>query len=397
MLVERSGEVVTKDELLGKVWNGSFVEEGNLPVQVGKLRRLLGENPTDRYIETVAGIGYRFNLTVDGSSNGDGLTPKDGNGGGFEAHRLYLKGKFLKRKGTKTSLLQAINYLQQSISQDPVAVEAYAEIIHCYCFLYFYDYMSFEETVSNIETYVAIADELGEGNDAVQSVLGVVSFDINWNFTKAVEYFGRALELNPSNLIAHRYLARLRIYSCNFNEALAHIKQVRRIDPMSVSNSITLGRLFYLMGLFDNSINHLNETLELDPENYIARAILGAIYIELADYRRAMEYLEQSSNSHENPDTLSRIGTVFALTGERDAAFDMIERINGLPESNSMNSLKIARIHAALGNIQLAVEKLRDAVRNREMEVLALKVEPSWKSLRDEPDFLSIIKALGIP
>ncbi len=60
MLVERSGEIVTKDEMLGKVWNGSFVEESNLPVHIAKLRRLLGEMGAERLIETVQGTGYRF-------------------------------------------------------------------------------------------------------------------------------------------------------------------------------------------------------------------------------------------------------------------------------------------------------------------------------------------------
>lgn len=46
--------------MLGKVWNGSFVEEGNLSVQIKKLRTELVETWTERYIETVHGYGYRF-------------------------------------------------------------------------------------------------------------------------------------------------------------------------------------------------------------------------------------------------------------------------------------------------------------------------------------------------
>ena len=60
MLVEKGGEIVTKDEILGSVWNGSFVEEGNLAVQISKLRKTLCESPNKHYIETVQGNGYRF-------------------------------------------------------------------------------------------------------------------------------------------------------------------------------------------------------------------------------------------------------------------------------------------------------------------------------------------------
>src|SRR6476659_5717596 len=60
-LVRQRGHLVTKDELLKRLWPGSFVEEGSLNVHVSALRKALGEDarrPT--YIETVARSGYRF-------------------------------------------------------------------------------------------------------------------------------------------------------------------------------------------------------------------------------------------------------------------------------------------------------------------------------------------------
>lgn len=60
-LVERRGKVVTKDDILGVVWNGSFVEEGNLPVHISRIRKLLGR---ERFVETVYGIGYRFTAST---------------------------------------------------------------------------------------------------------------------------------------------------------------------------------------------------------------------------------------------------------------------------------------------------------------------------------------------
>lgn len=60
MLVQREGEVVSKDELLTGVWPGQYVEENNVAVHVSGLRRLLGRDA----IDTVAGRGYRFALPV---------------------------------------------------------------------------------------------------------------------------------------------------------------------------------------------------------------------------------------------------------------------------------------------------------------------------------------------
>src|SRR6202040_3604324 len=61
VLVERSGHLVEKDELLKAVWPGSFVEEGNLSVTVSALRKALNDDRgLHKYIETVSKRGYRF-------------------------------------------------------------------------------------------------------------------------------------------------------------------------------------------------------------------------------------------------------------------------------------------------------------------------------------------------
>lgn len=49
LLVEKAGEIISKDEILGSVWNGSFVEEGNLAVHISKLRRLLETTEPERF------------------------------------------------------------------------------------------------------------------------------------------------------------------------------------------------------------------------------------------------------------------------------------------------------------------------------------------------------------
>ena len=61
LLVERRGQMLTKDELMQALWPDSFVEEANLAVQVSALRKALGERAGEhRYIVTVPGRGYRF-------------------------------------------------------------------------------------------------------------------------------------------------------------------------------------------------------------------------------------------------------------------------------------------------------------------------------------------------
>jgi eukaryotic-like serine/threonine-protein kinase len=64
-LVRHNREVVTKDDLMKKVWPDTFVEEANLSRNIFMLRKALGETAQDRrYIVTVPGCGYRLAESV---------------------------------------------------------------------------------------------------------------------------------------------------------------------------------------------------------------------------------------------------------------------------------------------------------------------------------------------
>jgi predicted ATPase/DNA-binding winged helix-turn-helix (wHTH) protein len=68
VLIEADGELVTKDELLGRVWPTTTVEENNLQFQISSLRKALGDDR--EAIKTVSGRGYRFVAEIRAESRG---------------------------------------------------------------------------------------------------------------------------------------------------------------------------------------------------------------------------------------------------------------------------------------------------------------------------------------
>ena len=64
-LIEKPGQLISKEELLQKVWPDTFVEESNLSYNIFALRKALGDAAENsRYIETVPKKGYRFRASV---------------------------------------------------------------------------------------------------------------------------------------------------------------------------------------------------------------------------------------------------------------------------------------------------------------------------------------------
>jgi TolB-like protein/Tfp pilus assembly protein PilF len=65
LLVERHGELVSKDEIMASVWPGTAVEDNNLTVQISTLRRVLDQGRAEgSCIQTIPGRGYRFVAAV---------------------------------------------------------------------------------------------------------------------------------------------------------------------------------------------------------------------------------------------------------------------------------------------------------------------------------------------
>ena len=83
-LAQRPGEVVSKSELIARVWPHAIVVEGNLKLQIATLRRALADDQAEnRYISTVTGRGYCFVASVSQSA---ALPPRQGG-----THRRKLR------------------------------------------------------------------------------------------------------------------------------------------------------------------------------------------------------------------------------------------------------------------------------------------------------------------
>ena len=70
VLLERRGELVSKQDLMARVWPKVFVEPANLTVHMSALRRALRDGRDgNRFIVNIPGRGYCFVASVDMSGH----------------------------------------------------------------------------------------------------------------------------------------------------------------------------------------------------------------------------------------------------------------------------------------------------------------------------------------
>lgn len=81
ILVARRPNVVYKEMLLGEVWPGKVVEEANLAIVIGEIRKALGDDPkAPAIVLTVPRRGYRFAATCEPANAAGTFAGENGSG-----------------------------------------------------------------------------------------------------------------------------------------------------------------------------------------------------------------------------------------------------------------------------------------------------------------------------
>jgi predicted ATPase/DNA-binding winged helix-turn-helix (wHTH) protein len=107
VLVERAGEVVTKKELMSRVWPDVNVDEASLRVHVAGLRKALGEGQAGaRYVSNIPGRGYCFVAPIGRPVAAKPPSALDPAAAADQAHRLPPR---LTRMVGRDEILRAIS------------------------------------------------------------------------------------------------------------------------------------------------------------------------------------------------------------------------------------------------------------------------------------------------
>ncbi len=399
MLVERAGEVVSRDEILGKVWGGAVVEEGNLSVHISKLRRVLGDRSGERFIETVSGSGYRFIPSVEliesVSPNGN-KSSYDHLSRNSEFARQYLKGKYFRKKRTASDLYKAIAYFEKAVALDPASPYPYIETVDSYRLLQGLDVISNSEALEKITPLLNALENADQNIEALHVARGNVAMFLDWRFDLAEAHYNRALELNPNCLDALYRYAELLIFSERFSEAKEHLSKIIYLDPFSLPTYIRLGRLYYLMGMYNHAEVYLRDALELEPQHREVQVILGAVLLEQNEFKEAEVMLQNCLTTHVEKEALGYLGYLYARDGRVELANQVIKQLTEYTEQFGHFDIAKARIHFLLREKEIGYMLLEDWINNHGSEVIFIRVDPNWNIIRNEDRFRRLVDQIAL-
>jgi len=311
-----------------------------------------------------------------------------------EAYEAYLQGRYFWSKRGLANFQKAIGYFQQAIQMDPKYAAAYAGLADAYSDQGFWGGTP-NEAIPHAKAAAARALELDDSSSEAHDSLGSIADIYDWDWTRAETEHRRALELNPSNAVAHLYYASHLVSVGQREKASEEVRKAQSLDPLSPFFRAAGGLMLYFAGHREEAIQQNLKAIELAPDFLVPHSNLSKFHFEMGnDDLGIREYEKAARLAGMRPATLAAL--LDSYKSEGSSGF-MREQLK-LNEEGILqrDSFSLAEIHARLGEKEKTIQYLQQNVQEHGAYLEYLGVDPIWDGLRGEPEFQAILQELHL-
>ena len=280
-----------------------------------------------------------------------------------QAYDLYLRGQDYLYRLTKRSVEYAIQLFEKAIELDPRYAAAYAACSSAYGQMY--------QWFSRAEQHRDKAQELSfkalmyDSNLPEAYAAMGLSYFIWGKFDEASASSRKAIELDPDDFIAFWTLGRIHFTNGELEQALAPFRRVIELKPGFYAAYADLAQTCAGLGRKEEAEQASRQLLELLP-NYLLQ----------------------------NPDD-SRARMYYAITlaenGLKEDAIREGDKALELSPDDPMMLYNCACLYSQLGEVDRAVDTLRQAIAGGYENFGWMKHDPDLNALREHPGFIAMV------
>jgi serine/threonine-protein kinase len=136
----------------------------------------------------------------------------------------------------------------------------------------------------------------------------------------------------------------------------------------------------------------------LNPHFSPAYWILGLVQEQRGEFEESVAAFQRAIQlSPRSPIMQAALGRTFALSGKRDEALRILQELQRMAEKRYVSPFELASLHFALGQTDEGFEWLAKAFQDRCFELISLRVDPRWLSMKSNPRFHQLFSRLGLP
>ena len=418
LLVERAGELVSREEIRARVWPDRVVDyEQGLNYAIRQIRSALGDDAdAPVYVETLPRRGYRFAVRVERISE-----PAPGRAPRRRVLAFALAGLVLAAGGVAAvSTVGRGAQSEPAPPRDPATREAY---LIGRGLLPSRDQGKLEQARQEFDRVLEVEPDhagaltglgeallrMGRGGEArrpleravrlapddpqAHHLLAQVFLFHEWEWDAAERHLARAMALRPDHAATYQVRGYREAMTGRMDDALASIGTALRLDPLSSYTQADAGWIQYWAGRHEEAVARCRRTLELDAESGSARLCLLFARIAQGDRTAAREAARALMVGH-------GAGAAELAAAKEQAGLGgywqwEVRRLEALSERSAGDSFLLALAYGQLGRRDEAFRELKAAYRGRTPWMLWLEMEPMLEPLRSDPRWAGMVGRMG--
>lgn len=231
----------------------------------------------------------------------------------------------------------------------------------------------------------------------VYRLKGALQFLHNWDFEAAEKAYLKASALAPNDPAIAYELVRYHLCFGNINEAMEQLDKLKRLDPLGYDR-IFAAWAYNMARRFEDALLELNDLAEEQPD-----------HLELAGaYLRTYESMREEQKAYDHYQKLfARLGYTEQRLSEMDQRFadgglaavnrSLIDNFEDGDMGQYAHPLAVARYCAAANDKLYAFNWLESALANKQLELLWLRLDPKYDSLRSDERFADLVDRIFPP
>jgi tetratricopeptide (TPR) repeat protein len=299
----------------------------------------------------------------------------------LQKYDMYLRGRALADRRSVPSSEGAIKIFETILKADPAYAPAHAGIANAYAYLALPRGLAFKTAYSRMRLEAVKAIELDPELAEAHAAMGWVSaFVFDWK--NAATSFERAIDLDPdltqtSTSYAIAVLEPLE----KFDEALQILGVARRRDPVSLDVQREIGQAQMFAGRYEEALVTLQRVRAVDSTFAVVDVLVARTLMYAGRPAEALPLMEKQDsravgvpgNDRRNP----WLAQAYVMTGRRAEAETLVRE-------HQADASRVAIIYAALGDKDHAFEALDRAALSEPHRVPRTLIQPEMAALRGD-------------
>jgi TolB-like protein/predicted Zn-dependent protease len=327
-------------------------------------------------------VAQALNATLHG-----GAPQPDSQGPSKEAYNLVLEGNYFFNRLNSGDSKKAQQAYAEATKADPNYALAWAKLAET------------EDKDTNEGLALAIQDlrrslSLDPNLAFAHYALGRTLMYYEWNWPEAKTELERSIELDPNNLSARVELAYLTqgIFG-QFETKLSYLRQIVANDPLDARSLIHLAYSLMLADQFDEAVSASRRALQLNDKSSYVHVLYGQALLLAGRTQEALAAMQDEVSEGLKLWGLTLVYWSNGRKAESNATLAEIEKRWGADEP-----VMLARLYAYRGDRDAAFDRLERAYEKKQdpLELSLVPVDPLMRSLRADPRFAALLAKMKL-